>query len=196
MGGRASSSKPARGSGPKSRKSENESADKAPAAQSSSEDNYLPPDKSLAYLVREVHRAYLRSLVARIGKYGITSGMWWFLRVLWTEDGLSQAELSKRLAVKGPTTVRAIDRLQKFGLVIRRQHPEDKRMGLIFLTSKGNRMRDTLMPLAIETNRIGIRALTCTEERIARTLLGRVLEQLTKDQLAFDHPPMEKAPIP
>ncbi|MGN6747326.1 MAG: hypothetical protein ACTHJS_01905, partial [Xanthobacteraceae bacterium] len=54
----------------------------------------LPPRLSSGYLVRDAHRAFQRLLERRIAPYGVTRGQWYFLRVLWTADGLSQRELS------------------------------------------------------------------------------------------------------
>ena len=62
----------------------------------------LPPtETSLGYLVRETHRAFTRSLQARIAPHGITIGMWFFLRALWEEDGISQRALSQRVGRDG-----------------------------------------------------------------------------------------------
>jgi hypothetical protein len=50
----------------------------------------FPPRLSSGYLVRDAHRAFQRLLERRIAVYGVTRGQWYFLRVLWTADGLSQ----------------------------------------------------------------------------------------------------------
>ena len=57
----------------------------------------FPPAESSGYLVRDAHRAFQRLLERRIAAYGLKRGQWYFLRVLWTEDGLSQRELSARV---------------------------------------------------------------------------------------------------
>jgi MarR family transcriptional regulator, organic hydroperoxide resistance regulator len=142
----------------------------------------LPPSKSLGYMVREVHRAFMRSLEARIGKFGITPGMWWFLRLLWIEDGLSQSELSDRLRVMSPTTVRAMDRLEKQGLISRVPSDDDKRKLKIELTEKGRALRQELMPIALEVNRMGTESLTKAEIAVLQELLGRIMQNLLRDQ--------------
>ena len=53
---------------------------------------------SLGYLVRDANRAFQRLLERRISPHGVTRGQWYFLRVLWEEDGLSQRELSRASA--------------------------------------------------------------------------------------------------
>ena len=54
---------------------------------------------SLGYLVRDANRAFQRLLERRISPHGVTRGQWYFLRVLWEEDGLSQRELSARVGM-------------------------------------------------------------------------------------------------
>ena len=56
----------------------------------------LPFAESVGYQVRTTHRALQRFLQFKIEPHGITLGMWYFLRALWHEDGLTQRELSNR----------------------------------------------------------------------------------------------------
>ena len=71
---------------------------------------------SLGYLVRDANRAFQRLLEKRISPHGVTRGQWYFLRVLWEEDGLSQRELSARVGMMEPTTVIALRGMEKAGL--------------------------------------------------------------------------------
>ena len=68
---------------------------------------------SLGYLVRDANRAFQRLLERRISPHGVTRGQWYFLRVLWEEDGLSQRELSARVGMMEPTTVIALRGMEK-----------------------------------------------------------------------------------
>jgi MarR family transcriptional regulator, organic hydroperoxide resistance regulator len=145
----------------------------------------LPPSESVGYVVREVHRAFMRSLEFRLSQHGITSGMWWFLRLLWIEDGFSQAELSERLRVMSPTTVRAMDRLEKQGLITRQPSADDKRKVHIFLTDRGRALRSQLIPIAHEVNRIGTKSLTSAERKTLLSLLARVMDNLVEDHDAM-----------
>ena len=87
----------------------------------------FPPAESSGYLVRDAHRAFQRLLEKRIAPHGVTRGQWYFLRVLWTEDGLSQRELSARVGMMEPTTVIALRSMEKSGLIRRVRSAEDKR---------------------------------------------------------------------
>jgi DNA-binding MarR family transcriptional regulator len=108
----------------------------------------FPPAESSGYLVRDAHRAYQRLLEKRIAPYGVTRGQWYFLRVLWDEDGLSQRELSARVGMMEPTTVIALRGMEKSGLIRRVRSADDKRKAQVWLTPKAKRMRKTLLQVA------------------------------------------------
>ena len=108
----------------------------------------FPPAESSGYLVRDAHRAFQRLLEKRIAPYGVARGQWYFLRVLWTEDGLSQRELSARVGMMEPTTVIALRSMEKAGLIRRVRSSDDKRKAQVWLTAKAQRMRNELLSVA------------------------------------------------
>ena len=108
----------------------------------------FPPAESSGYLVRDAHRAFQRLLERRIAAYGVTRGQWYFLRVLWNEDGLTQRELSARVGMMEPTTVIALRGMEKSGLIRRLRSRDDKRRSHVWLTPKAQRMRKGLLALA------------------------------------------------
>src|SRR5579884_675091 len=78
---------------------------------------------SVPALMRQVYRGLSRGMEQRSIKYGISIGTWYFLRVLWEKDGVTQSELSDRIGIVGPTTVMAINRMVRDGLVVRSTDP-------------------------------------------------------------------------
>lgn len=106
--------------------------------------------ESLAHRMRTVSRLLMRNLEERIAAHGITSGMWFYLRVLWEHDGISQKELSSRTGVVGPSTVGAIARMQAMGLIVCRKDAADRRITTVHLTAKGRELEGKLVPLAID----------------------------------------------
>jgi DNA-binding MarR family transcriptional regulator len=108
----------------------------------------FPPRLSSGYLVRDAHRAFQRLLERRIADYGVTRGQWYFLRVLWTADGLSQRELSARVGMMEPTTVIALRSMERSGLIRRVRGEDDRRKVRVFLTAKAKRLRNELLSVA------------------------------------------------
>ncbi|MBA2624231.1 MAG: MarR family transcriptional regulator [Acidimicrobiia bacterium] len=132
----------------------------------------FPSDASVLHLLRTTHRSAARLLQARIDPHGVTLGMWYFLRVLWEEDGLTQRELSQRVGTVEPTTVTAINAMVARGLVRREANPADRRKRHIHLTEEGRWLRATLLPHAAEVNRIASRGIPDADMARLRTALA------------------------
>ena len=122
----------------------------SPKRNPSAADAILPFAESVGYQIRTTHRLLQRFLQAKIEPHGITLGMWYFLRALWHEDGLTQRELSNRVGTMEPTTLSAIMIMDKKGLVRRVRNADDRRKWHIHLTPKGRALKAKLLPLARE----------------------------------------------
>jgi MarR family transcriptional regulator, organic hydroperoxide resistance regulator len=140
----------------------------------------FPPAESSGYLVRDAHRAFQRLLERRIAPYGVTRGQWYFLRVLWTEDGLSQRELSTRVGMMEPTTVIALRSMEKSGLIRRVRSSEDKRRSQVWLTPKGQRMRNELLALARGITVQSEAGITSDDLAVFRRVITRMTANLDR----------------
>jgi DNA-binding MarR family transcriptional regulator len=145
------------------------------------EDDILPPSRSVGYLVRQTHRAFTRALQARIAPHGVSIGMWFFLRALWQEDGVSQRELSQRVGMMEPTTASALNNMERKGFVRRVRNRSDRRIVNVFLTERGRALRRELLPLAAEVNEAALRGLAVGEVAQLRALLGKIQARLDAD---------------
>jgi DNA-binding MarR family transcriptional regulator len=142
----------------------------------------LPPGASVGYLVRETHRAFSRSLQARIGPAGVNIGMWFFLRALWEEDGISQRALSQRVRMMEPTTVAALRKMERAGIVKRVRNEADRRIVNVFLTPHGRALRDELLPRAAAVNAVARRGVTQGEIDTLRAILEKIRANLDDDE--------------
>ncbi len=140
---------------------------------------YDVPLNSIGYLTRITFRSFSRNLEKMTLPYGVSAGQWPFLRQLWVEEGLTQRELSRRVAMREPTTVTALNSMEKAGLVRRSPSKEDRRKIHVYLTPKARKLRDTLLGFVARVNEIAARGI---EERDIATL-RRVLQQMS-DNLA------------
>jgi DNA-binding MarR family transcriptional regulator len=133
-------------------------------------------EESLGYLVNRVARSMANQLAEELRPAGVGIGQWAVLLFLWARDGVSQAELSRVVAIEPPTMVRTIDRMVRDGLVTRAPDPDDGRVSRIYLTDRGRSLRDELVPKAVAVNAANLARLTATERRTLRRLLGKLLE--------------------
>lgn len=123
----------------------------------------IPLGLSLGYQIRTTHRALQRYLQSKIEPHGVTLGMWYFLRVLWQQDGVTQRELSRSIGTMEPTTQSAILSMERSGLVRRVKDKVDRRRQRVFLTTKGRVLKRELLPLAAAVIQNASRGLTLSE---------------------------------
>ena len=135
---------------------------------------------SSGYLVRDAHRAFQRLLERRIAPFGVTRGQWYFLRVLWITDGLSQRELSARVGMMEPTTVIALRSMEKSGLIRRVRGDDDRRKVLVFLTAKAKRLRGELLGVARTITDEAEEGIAPRDLAAFRRIVARMTENLDR----------------
>jgi DNA-binding MarR family transcriptional regulator len=138
----------------------------------------FPLEMSVGYQVRMTHRALQRYLQSKIEPYGVTLGMWYFLRALWHEDGLTQRELSRRIGTMEPTTLNAILGMERSGLVKRVRNKVDKRKIHIHLTPKGRKLKDELLPLAVSVVGTATQSFSARETTTLLKMLATIQSNL------------------
>jgi DNA-binding MarR family transcriptional regulator len=134
-------------------------------------------EDSLGYLVNRAARAMASQLADELRPSGVGIGQWAVLMFLWARDGMSQAELSRRVAIEPPTMVRTIDRTVRDGLVRRVPDPADGRVTRIHLTERGRALRDELVPKAAAVNARNLSRMTGREAKTLRRLLERLADE-------------------
>lgn len=102
----------------------------------------------LGHHLRTTHRMMHRLLQDRIEPYGVTIGMWYFLRALWRKDGIILTELCRHVGTMAPTAVIALNAMEAAGLISRRRDESDRRCVNIYLTEKGREMEELFRPVA------------------------------------------------
>lgn len=150
------------------------------------------PNDRMAHLVRDTERAFRKALQIRLAEHGVPFGHWTFLRVLWENDGITQKELSAHAGVMEPTTFTAMKAMEEQGYIARKQLPTNRKNVYIHLTAKGRALKNKLVPLAEDTNRISTRGITPQALATTRQVLLAMIENLAEDEQAWE----EAAPPP
>jgi DNA-binding MarR family transcriptional regulator len=138
----------------------------------------LPLEESLGYQVRDLNRLMQRALAARLARHGVPPGAWYFLRVLWEEDGLTQRELAGRIGMREPTAAVALSGMERAGWIARTRSAEDRRKVHVRLTPAGRALRARLLPAARVVNGAAMRGLTEAEAATLLALLRRARANL------------------
>lgn len=107
---------------------------------------------SVGWQIRNVHRLFAQALHPIIADYMPNVSHWYYMRVLWEEDGLTQLELSRRVGISPTTAVPALNSMEKHGLIARVRDSRDRRKINVYLTKLGRELRHDLQPKARNIN--------------------------------------------
>ena len=134
--------------------------------------------ESLGYIVNHLARQFADDLGHRIAAHGVAVGQFPLLLVLWQEEGISQVELSRRLAIEPATTTNTLARMERDGLVERRADPGDKRGSRVYLTERGRELEEPVTAAARAVNARAVQNLSAGEAADLNHLLGKVMRGL------------------
>ena len=111
-------------------------------------------------------------------KFGLSAGK---LNVLVTirnrggEEGISQVDISKNLIVSPANMTKLLDKLEKEGLVTRGAQEGDRRVNIIRITPKGEKLLDQLWPGYLKTlEELGKKLSQKDQKQLASSLMGWV----------------------
>lgn len=137
-----------------------------------------PIDERLAHRLGVAGRL-LRTLAdAELSDLGVGAPALGVLLRLAEDDGLTQAELSRRQRVEAPTMCRMIDRLERDGLVERTPHLSDRRATRVRLTAEGRHTAERGANVVDAIERRAFAGLDAGERRRLADLLSRVVERI------------------
>lgn len=141
-------------------------------------------EQSIGFLLSKAYQRAWGIMRDELEPYELTPPQFGLLAFLWRQDGLTQAELADQAQIDRTTIGGLIDRLEKAGLVQRRQHPQDRRAYMIHLTGRGKEMEQPLSGCAARS----LSKLTTGLSPIEVGELRRMLEIMRGDRRVYDFP--------
>ena len=141
-------------------------------------------NKTIGFLLSKAYQRAWAIMREEIETYDLTPPQFGLLAFLWQQDGMTQVELSEKGQIDRTTVGGLIDRLEKIGLVERRQHPQDRRAYKIHLTQRGKELEGPLTECADRTLKKFTKGLN--EQEIAELL--RMLEILREEGSVYEIP--------
>jgi DNA-binding MarR family transcriptional regulator len=135
-----------------------------------------PPKTGIGMLLRDADSAFNRYLTAQLAVHGVTFGQFQHLRNLWVEDGLTQAELSRRIGIEMASSTAILDSLEAGKLITRVRNAADRRKINVFLTPAGAALEKALMACAADANKRASKGLSKAEVTHLFALAGQIIE--------------------
>lgn len=137
-------------------------------------------DHSIGYNMNMAALILKRELQNQFNRYAydVTTEQWAVLNRLWENDGKTQSDLAIATFKDHANITRMIDLLEKKGLVLRQDDPQDRRSKLIYLTEEGKALQEKLLPLAREVLYRALQGITREEVALMNQLSNRIIQNL------------------
>jgi MarR family transcriptional regulator, organic hydroperoxide resistance regulator len=108
----------------------------------------------LIFLISKVCQKLMIKLQKAFSENGVEVtpvqvGLLFFLQ---KNNGSSLTQISQGLMLENPTVTGLIDRLENLGYVKRADHPSDRRVYLVYLTEKGDKVAHKALPIVKKLN--------------------------------------------
>ena len=115
-----------------------------------------------------------------LGEIGLCRGQQFVLHTLWVEEGITHSELAERLKIRPATVTNMLKRMEKAGLVERRQDTKDQRVSRAYLTGAGLDIRDAVEETWRELERRAFSGFSSEELDSLSQLLIKIQENLLR----------------
>ena len=150
----------------------------APPARAGSTD--YPASDSIGLLMRIALFGLRASFKAELARHRVPWSVWYYLRVLWEHDRITQRELTERVGMMQPNTVSALQTMLKAGWVTIARG-EDRRCTLVSLTPKARRLMQVMLPDVRNAVRLALlEGFSDREEAELRRLLNKVCDNVRR----------------
>lgn len=135
-------------------------------------------NESISYLLSKVSIAHRKLLEKSAREIGLHGGQIFVLIELWKKDGQRQIDLAVKLDLSPPTVNKTLGGLLEGDFVTRAKYEDDARSTRIYLTRKGQDVREALERQWETLEEQTILPLTDTEVLVLKQLLRRMLDQV------------------
>jgi len=134
---------------------------------------------NVAFLATDVGRLFRKRFNVSARQLGVTGAQWRMLAAIRRTPGINQGAIAGWLEVEAITAGRMIDRLEKAGLVQRRDDPNDRRTWRLFLTEQADRHMSHLSDFADGVFAEALAGFSDAEHATLLSLLDRVRANLS-----------------
>jgi MarR family transcriptional regulator, organic hydroperoxide resistance regulator len=131
----------------------------------------------IGYHLLQAFRAHRRLAEAAFSEIGLYPGQEMLLFQLWQKEGVTQSQLVEKLCVEPPTVTKTLQRLEKAGIIERKQDAEDARVSRVYLTPKGEALKEQVQQIWRDLEARTTKNLSEVEQ----AFILRLLEQITKN---------------
>ncbi len=98
-------------------------------------------ENCVSYIATNASKNLAEGFDKKLKAYGISRVQWTALYYIGRDEEMSQKQLSDLMRIRESSTTRLIDRMEKEGLIKRKNDPDNRRKVSLTLTEKGRDLR-------------------------------------------------------
>ncbi len=125
-----------------------------------------------------IHRLSMIFLSGSLSQIGISSGKLPFLMNILCSEGIVQEDLTNYLCVDRAATARAVQHLEKDGLVYREEDQHDRRRKKVYPTEKAKHLQDDIVRILKNHNEVLFTGFSEEEQTVFMSMMDRIIENL------------------
>ncbi len=129
---------------------------------------------SLMRSINRTHRCYNRYHSEKLQADGISGNQQIYIFQICRHPGISQEQLSQRIAVNKSNVTRQLSALEQNGFISRRSAPEDKRILQVYPTEKAQALYPKVLELMRTWNRLLLEDFSEEEQEQLLTMMMKV----------------------
>ncbi|HAB9279725.1 MarR family transcriptional regulator [Enterococcus faecium] len=143
--------------------------------------------ESLGFLLNTSARYIKKELDKQLKHYGITTSQWAILKLLTTENNLSQAEIANKVKMDRASCGTIIDKLLSKGLIEKHLFKNDRRSYRVRILPPTVKMVNEVTLLAEKTNELAVQGLTDSEKSVLKKCLTNIINNLGDEKDVLDN---------
>jgi MarR family transcriptional regulator, organic hydroperoxide resistance regulator len=136
-------------------------------------------EQTIGLLLVQICRAHRNQVAGALSQLRIHAGQDHVLHRLAIAEGTTQAALADAVCVDASTMTKTLARLERDGLIARKENPADARESRVYLTDRGRSLLQPVVEIWSESEERLVRVLTGTERSQLRRVLQRILADVT-----------------
>jgi len=135
-------------------------------------------NESIGWQIYNARVLMKNKLHRKLKEFEITAEQWSVLRILHMKEGYNQKELAERCLKDRAALTRILDILEKKELIERKTSPTDRREYLIYITDKGHKLYDEILPIMLKNTEENMVKFSNEEVEKLQYLLKKLISNL------------------
>jgi len=136
-------------------------------------------------LVRDISKLARRRFDRKASEVGLTQAQCIVINHLAEHEGINQASLAEMMNIEPITLVGLIDRLERAGLVERRNASNDRRVRLLYLTKQARPLLEKMNAIQNQLGKEAFAGFSIQDQRHTIDLLEKIRSNLAANKQIF-----------